>query len=275
MKFSKYGILILILFLISCLEEVRPVLQTFPPQTVIEGIWTDNRSLNEVLISRSRDYYDSTGFKAIDFAEVYIIHEDRQIRYDFQYVSSVKKYLPQTNIVGSQGQDYSLHVKIGGQHYMSSGTLLEAPEIDSLSYSYKEGNLIRDEGYYIKLHGKIPFEEDNYYRVKVVRNDTLLNRRGDYLLFDDTFGIGALEEGLDIDNIVFKKGDVARISLYRLNKEAYDYLESLQGFLFNDGGLFSPLPENPPTNIQLLEGEKAALGYFMVGPVVTESITIE
>lgn len=275
MKFSKYGIIIITILFSSCLEEVRPVLQTVPSQTVIEGIWTDNRSLNEVIISLSRDYYDSTGYKSVESAEVYIIDEDRQRRIDFQFVSSSLKYLPETNIVPREGRVYSLHVKLGSEHYVSSGTLLEAPEIDSLTYSYKEGNLIRDEGYYIKVHGKIPFEENNYYRVKVVRNDTLLNRRGDYLLFDDTFGKGAIEDGFDIDNIVFKKGDVARVSLYRLNKDAYDYLKSLQGFLFNDGGLFSPLPENPPSNIQLLEGENAALGYFMVGPVVTETITIE
>ncbi|UCS92796.1 DUF4249 domain-containing protein [Echinicola marina] len=275
MKFLKYGTILMMLFLSACLEEVRPVLQSAPFQTVIEGSWTDNRGLNEVIISRSRNYYDSTGFKAIENAEVYIVHEDRQIRYDFQFVNSSLKYLPQTNVAGRQGQNYSLHVKLGNEHYVSKGTLLESPKIDSLSYSFKEGNLVRDEGYYITLHGKVPFEENNYYRIKVIRNDTLLNRRGDYLLFDDTFGSDALEDGFDIDNIVFRKGDVARISFYRLNKDAYDFLESLQGFLFNDGGLFSPLPENPPSNIQLLEGEKAALGYFMVGPVVTETITIE
>jgi len=48
----------------------------------------------------------------------------------------------------------------------------------------------------------------------------------------------------------------------------------LVNLLFNDGGLFSPPPENPRTNIRVLEGNGEVLGYFMVSPVLTETVVI-
>ncbi|GAB3647671.1 hypothetical protein GCM10028791_10060 [Echinicola sediminis] len=241
---------------------------------VIEAYWTDNRSFNQVRITQSKDYYDSSNFKTIKDAEVYVVHHERESTIDFQYSNQTGSYLPVKNITGRQGQHYSLHVIIGENHYRSDGVMLEAPTIDSLTCRYKEKSLLQSAGYFIKIHGKIPFERDNYYRARVIRNDTLLNRRDDYLLFDDTFGSSILEEGFEL-GIPFRHGDEARVALFRLNKSAYDYLQELLGLLFNDGGLFTPVPQNPPSNFEVVEGEGMVLGYFMVAPVLSRSLTIE
>jgi hypothetical protein len=93
-------------------------------------------------------------------------------------------------------------------------------------------------------------------------------------LFDDTFGTSILNRGFELSGFKFKEKDKVRIELYRLNQDAYDYLNQLVNLLFNDGGLFSPPPENPRTNIRVLEGNGEVLGYFMVSPVLTETVVI-
>ena len=268
-------IVLLLLMLFSCQEEVVLELRDSEWIPVIEASWTDERNFNQVKITKSRDYYDSSRFEIIQDAEVYIIHHEGQRRIEFQYSKQTGTYLPVDNSTGRQGHRYSLHVKINGNHYKSEGVLLEAPTLDSLSYTYKEKRVLRPAGYYIKIHGKVPFEEDNYYRARVIRNDTLLNRRDDYLLFDDTLGSAVLEDGFELDNIPFRKGDEARVALFRLNKSAYDYLQELVRLLFNDGGLFTPPPQNPPSNLEVVEGNGLVLGYFLVAPVLSESLTIE
>ena len=121
------------------------------------------------------------------------------------------------------GEKYQLTVRWNNSVFTSSGTLLAPPTVDSVTYEYQEDRLFRDEGYYIKVYGEIPFEEDNYYRIRVIENDTLKNDRDDY----------------------------------------------------NDGGLFSPPPQNPVSNITVIQGESDVLGYFNVTSVLSRTVSIE
>ncbi|AWW33019.1 DUF4249 domain-containing protein [Echinicola strongylocentroti] len=272
----RYTLLLgLMIVLFSCQEEVVLELRESENYPVIEASWTDNSNLNQVKISMSKTYYDSASYRPVTNAEVYIVHEERNHRIEFEYSEQTLSYLPVYNQRGLEAQHYTLHVHIKGNHYRSSGVLLEAPKLDSISYRYKEKRLLRPAGYYLTLHGKISFDENNYYRVKAVRNDTLLVSRNDYLLFDDTFGTAALEDGFEIETIPYQEGDEARIALYRLNESAYNYMEGIVELMYNDGGLFSPPPQNPPSNFELVEGDMPVLGYFLVAPVLTESVTIE
>ncbi|GGZ31498.1 hypothetical protein GCM10007049_25840 [Echinicola pacifica] len=265
----------MILGLVSCQEEVYLEVGEGPELPVIEGIWTNNSIYNQVRVTRTKNYYDSASYRPIADANVYLIYEENARKIRFEYSEQTKTYLPVFNEEGRPGRRYSLHVEIGQNHYRSSGILLESPQIDSLSYVYKEERAFRPKGYYLKVHGKIPFAEDNFYRIRVNRNDTLLTGRSDYLLFDDTFGTAAFENGFELESIPFRKGDEARLSVYRLNESAYDYLQGMLGLLYNDGGLFTPPPQNPISNIELLDGDRPALGYFMVGSVKHISRVIE
>jgi hypothetical protein len=127
----------------------------------------------------------------------------------------------------------------------------------------------------VTVYGKIPFETDNFYRVKIIRNDTLLNRRSDYLLFDDSFGTSILDNGFELSGFAFEKNDKVKLELYRLNQAPYNYLTQLVNLLFNDGGLFSPPPQNPITNI-FVENENGRVGgYFLTAPLLTKTIIIK
>jgi len=71
-------------------------------------------------------------------------------------------------------------------------------------------------------------------------------------------------------NAWYKLGEVARFEMYSLTREAYLYYADLDITINNDGGLFSPLPTNPRTNIS-----NGAMGLFQVSGMVADEVTIE
>ncbi|MCH7396962.1 DUF4249 domain-containing protein [Belliella sp. DSM 107340] len=272
MKNIIYIFIALIFF--SCQEEVVLELKESGQIPVIEGVWTNSAGLNQVHVSYSRDYYSEEPNKVINDAEVFILNLNNGQRISFQFNEQLLSYLPANNRTGRLGEIYELHVIIEDKEYIAQGTMLEPPTLDSLTFEYKEERVFREEGYYLTLYGKIPFVEQNNYRMKIVRNDTLLNRRSDYLLFDDTFGTSILDRGFELGGFPFNEGDRVRLELYRLNDDAYQYMSQLVNLLFNDGGLFSPPPQNPVSNIKPADGSGQVLGYFMVSPFVSANVNI-
>jgi hypothetical protein len=273
-KYLNIYAFVLVIFC-SCQEEVRLELKNMEKIPVIEAIWTNRSSVNKVVVTYSRDYYDTVANQTLTDAEVSItnLHSGNQVR--FMYVDHLGHYLPLNNQVAEIGKRYRLEVKLDGKVYFSEGEMLEPPVLDSVTYAFSEQQLFRNEGYYVTVYGKIPFDRDNYYRVKVIRNDTLLNRRSDYLLFDDSFGTSILDNGFELAGFAFEKNDKVKLQLYRLNKAPYDYLNQLVNLLFNDGGLFSPPPQNPTSNIYPEDGIGRIGGYFLTSPVLSKTVYID
>lgn len=262
------------LMAVACQEEV--VLELDKKENlvpVIEGYWTDQGFDNEVKITLSKNYYDTLDQTLVRDADVFIKELSTGRKVVFNYIDATRSYRPNPGERAKVGETYQLQVSLGGEVYQSEGVMLELPTLDSVTWNYEEKRLFREEGYYLKVFGKIPFPDNNYYRIRVIENDTLKNQREDYLLFDDAFGLKVFEEGLEL-GYAFQKNDRVRLELYRLNKDAFDYLSQLVNLLFNDGGLFSPPPQNPKSNIRVVQGDSQVLGYFVVSPVLSRTVTI-
>ncbi|MBN3584672.1 DUF4249 family protein [Algoriphagus aestuarii] len=272
----RFTVILIACFCWSCQEEVELPLATLDEVIpVIEATWTDVSFFNEVKITLAENYFDTTDVDIISDAEVSIkaLNSGEIIRFAFNTNTQSFKSLKEAE-TAKVGEIYEVTVKWEDNVFTSTGEMLMPPTVDSLTYQYQEKRLFRDKGYYIKVYGKIPFEDNNYYRIKVIENDTLKNDRDDYLLFDDTFGLTFFEEGLEL-NYSFDDGDKVRLELFRMNKSAYDYLAQLVGLLYNDGGLFSPPPQNPETNFEVVAGDSEVLGFFLVSPVLTETVFIK
>ena len=271
---TNWIFLVVVILCASCQEEVFLDLDRKDARIpVIEGYWTDQGINNEVKISLSKNYYDSTDQEFVRDAEVFIKELSTGRKITFSYLNTTRSYRPNLGERAKLGETYQLNVSWKGQVFQSEGLMLEAPTVDSVTYVYQEKRLFRDEGYYVKVYGKIPFADNNYYRIRVIENDTLKNQREDYLLFDDAFGLQVFEEGLEL-GYAFQKNDRVRMELYRLNKDAFDYLSQLVSLLFNDGGLFSPPPQNPESNIRVVKGNSQVLGYFVVSPVLARTVIL-
>lgn len=273
---QRLSVVIFAIIFWSCQEEVNLPLGTKSELVpTIEAYWTDLGTFNEVKITLSKDYFDSTDVVAISDAEVFITIPGTDKVVPFGYFGGTKSYKPINPLERAVvGESYQLNVRWGENVYVSKGVMLEPPIVDSVTWRFEEKRIFRDEGYYVKVYGKIPFKENNNYRIRVIENDTLKNQRGDYLLFDDTFGLRFFEEGLEL-GYTFQEKDRVRLELFRLNQDAFDYLNQLVNLLFNDGGLFSPPPQNPDTNIKVVSGNPEVLGYFVVTPVLTRTLLIQ
>ncbi|WP_339923525.1 DUF4249 family protein [uncultured Cyclobacterium sp.] len=272
---KKIGIIISLVSLLSCQEEVQLDFGNTTKKPVIEAIWTDDASENHIKISYTRDYYDTLDNEIAKNASVSIQDNVSGETVDFTFVEELGYYLPSDNQKAVIGNQYSLRVLLDGNEYTSDGITQEPPILDSITYMFEEERFFADEGYYLTLYGKIPFDDGNFYRLLITKNDTLLNSSSDYFLFDDTFGTDILNNGFELNGFAFQEKDKIKLQLIRLNENAYDYLNQFVSLLFNDGGLFSPPPENPKSNIVASNGDGQVLGYFMTGSLISKTITIE
>jgi hypothetical protein len=136
-------------------------------------------------------------------------------------------------------------------------------------------NVLGDDGYYLFANGVIRGDGIQYYRLQVKVNDTLKNTRGDIansVLSSELFGREFV--GLPIPG-TFQASDTIDLSLASLSEETYRYYIEFINLLFNDGGVFSPPPVNPTTNIvNITTPNKFALGFVQFSSVLTEQVII-
>ena len=172
------------------------------------------------------------------------------------------------------GNTYTLHVSYKENDYEAIGTILEPPIFDSLTYRFIEETPLKDEGYYLYFFGKTPKPGISYYRWLVYKNGELFNTEPeDFLLASDEF---VNEELDDLEfPFAFQIQDTLRLEMYSIERTMFDYYNELLTILFNDGGLFSPPPVNPVSNVKnLTDPQKPPLGYFQTSPVVAEEVII-
>ena len=161
--------LLLPLLFSSCQEEVVLDLDRKESRVpVIEGYWTDQAVYNEVKISLSKNYYDSLDLELIRDADVFIKEQSTGRKIAFRYLDATRSYRPNPTERARVGETYQLNVTWKGKVFQSEGLMLEPPVVDSVVWNYEEKRLFRDEGYFIKVYGKIPFSENNYYRIKKI-----------------------------------------------------------------------------------------------------------
>ena len=137
------GFLVLALLIIfaSCQEEVTlPLGEKENLVPTIEAYWTDNGIYNEVKFTLSKDYYDAEDVQVITDAEVVITIPGTETVIPFRYVPGTKSYKPNNPLERARvGETYQLNIKWGENIYRSEGVMLEAPTVDSLTWSLYQG----------------------------------------------------------------------------------------------------------------------------------------
>lgn len=260
-SFSIFLLLVATSFLhFSCEEVIELELEgTEEPLIVIQGQVVDTAGYSHVLITESLDFYNPTKAPRISNAQVSVTDDLGNVQLFRE--DSAGFYVPvDPNFRGEVGRIYSLRVEAKGKVLTASSELLPVTQIDSLVTRYVENRPFRDDGYYLYFFAKEPPNEENFYRWKVYRNDTLFDEFDDILLADDEF-VQENIENLELP-YAFEVGDTVALEQYSLNEEVFNYYNELLTLAFNDGGLFSPPPVNPPTNIE------GGLGVFSASSLI-------
>lgn len=270
---SVLFLLLSVLVLSGCRELVEVELLDQKPQLVVEAEITDTSGPHFVKLSLTQDYFSDEALPPADNAIVTI--RDNKGQEETLIQTEPGLYVTQ-DLEGITGRTYTLSIEREGEKYESKGSLPEEAVIDSLEYRYFPASPpLLEEGYYVIAYGSLPENRNNFFRFKVFENDSLYNGRSDLFVQSDEF-LGNTQSISLRFPYPFREGDKVRIEMYTISEEMYQYYIELITLLFNDGGLFSPPPQNPVSNIRnLTNPANPPLGYFQVASITKGSLLIE
>ncbi|MDN5203830.1 DUF4249 domain-containing protein [Fulvivirgaceae bacterium BMA10] len=172
------------------------------------------------------------------------------------------------DIQGAIGRTYSLNIEYNGKTYASEATLLPVSEIDETEVNFRKETTELDEGYYVTIGMPLTSPgEISYYRWLVTENDSLYSGVDNFIITSDEFLADHISFELEY---AFELDDKVAIEMHSLSEEAYNYYMALSELAESDGGLFSPSPVNPISNIT-----NGALGLFRASAVSKVEVVIE
>lgn len=275
----KHWILIILagVLLTGCDEAITLDLDQTPTRLVIEGQVTDAVGRQFVRVTRSLDFYQSGNAERISNAQV-TITDDTGESITFVHnpngaEDSVGYYIPAGNYTGVIDRTYTMTVIVDGQTYTATDKLFRVTTIDSIGYQV---NRFRDRDkpsdgkiWELLMYAKEPQETEDNYLFKFYRNDSLIyTNENDVYIFND-YGIGERIDGV-ASPVYYAPGDKARVEMYSITRDGYLFYNDLSTIMNSDGGMFSPPPANPRSNIT-----GGALGFFQVSAMAESEVTLK
>jgi hypothetical protein len=274
-----YIIIILTTIIFSSCDEVITIdINQAPAQLVIDGLITDEDTIHMVRINRSTDFNASTNNEVANA----IVEVSDNLGNVFNYTHNPEGYdslrgyyFSNQKFAGEEYAIYQLNVTVDNMSFSASDTLRPITAIDSLSIEIDDDAVEDSENegkiYQVILYAKEPQETVDFYYFKFYRDGLLDNDsdgNGNVYVFDDKV-LGSSLDGLP-SPILFREGELAGVEIYSLTREQFVYFTDLANILNSDGGMFSPPPANPRSNIS-----GGALGLFQVSGLNRASILIE
>ena len=270
---KKILIVLALALLCACEETIVLDLNENGSAVVIEALLTNQMGHHYVKVGRTGGFYDVGRTPRITDAIVTVTDELGN-SFDFEHQpDSAGYYFAVNPFAGRVGGTYTLTVQAQGQTYTATETLLRVTTIDSLTVEYSEDGFVDDDGterfYDVLIYTTEPQDTEDYYLFKFFRNGAVENEDGDGVYYANDDAIAENIEGIEFPDY-YAVGDTMRLEMYSLTRMAYLFYFDLETNVNNDGGLFSPQPANPRSNIS-----NGAMGLFQVSAVESASIVIE
>jgi len=272
MKNLIYIIASLLIFS-SCEETIILDTDQVETRTIIEAVVTDLPNRQYVRLTTTADFYSEEEYPTISDAEVNVTDGNGIVHHYSESAEQPGYYYPDVDYQGEANVEYSLNVNINGAIFTASDILLPVTPIDSLSVRLDEDEMSdpEDEGRFYKplLYAKEPQDEENYYLWRFYKNGEIYNDDGDYVTMSNDVAIGENIDGVEAP-FYYAEGDVARVEMISLTRDCFVFYSDLTNLVFSDGGIFTPQPANPRSNIT-----GGALGVFQVSSIAVDEIVIE
>lgn len=270
---NKFICLFFSLLFVGCEKVIQIDLNDTESRLVVEGWIYDGTGPFTIRLSRTTSYFNPENTPTVTGAVVVIT--DNMGQADTLEQLAPGNYVT-GHLVGIAGRTYKLSILDGSDIYEASTLLHPVVPIDSLSFIPSElFPLGGEEGkYLVTFFASEPQFEKNWYRFNLYKystslgGDSLVNdQSGLWIVTDDTALKG---EVADLPfAFFFDAGDSVIVEMLSLDRPAYEYLLGLQSQLNGDGGMFSPPPANPTSNIS-----GKGIGYFGASSKVRRGIRI-
>lgn len=265
--------LLALLTMSSCEKVIQLDLNDTTSRLVVEGWVYDGNGPFTVSLSQTTSYFKPEASPRVTGAVVVITDNGGQA----DTLTEVQPGIYETgHLQGIAGRRYRLQVDWKGETFTAESDLPSVVPIDSLGFIPSETfPLSGEEGKYLVTFFAVePQPERNWYRFNLYKylasesRDSLVNdRSGMWIITDDTALKG---EVADLPFMfAFEAGDSIIVEMLSLDQPAYNYLLGLQTQLSGDGGMFSPPPANPESNIT-----GGGIGYFGASSRVKRGIRI-
>ncbi|MFT6972136.1 MAG: hypothetical protein ACJAXX_002714 [Roseivirga sp.] len=272
----KYTALLIFALASACEETVIIDPKRAPSTIVIDALITNDGAYNYIKITKSRDFYSSGVAEFISSAVVKVV-DDLGNEFNYIYNPEDKEelngvYFPQTQYLCVVGRTYTMTAFVNGVEYTASEILQPVTSIDSLTVAFNQEEFDdpEEEGRYFEVlfYAEEPQDRVDYYLFKFYRDSLLIrDDENDVYFADDKLLSGRID---DLPTAgFFAEGEEVRVEMYSLPRSGFIFYNDLATLLNNDGGLFTPPPANPRSNIS-----NGALGYFHVGSLATKSIIV-
>ena len=281
---KKVSIYCLSLFLFSSCETVVQLdLDEGDKNLVVESYLefsdTNDTGLARVFLTESSPFYGEISPKVVSNATV-LINDTYTLS---EVPDSLGLYLSLDPIpyLGEEAFSVDIIADIEGNegHWKGENDYTTVPKIDSIYYVYEPASPpFQEEGYYVKVMLTDPIDEQNFYHLTVMVNDTVtleLNpgtKRSS--IFRDEY-INGMDLNFMVNDIPLKEGEHLKLILSSITEESYYYYFNLYTLLTETSGIGAAPPFPLYGNlVSLNESFANALGNFQVRSTTVKEITI-
>lgn len=259
---------VLFLALTSCEEIVTLPSPDSDHYIVVEANLTNQNTPQQIILSKSQDYFDQSSIPKIGGAQV-SISDTLGNQFAFKEkvaLSGIYVWEPsaQQPTIGKIGTTFTLNVKWQNETITAKAKMNRVPPIDSILYQYDEAtgrqgaNDSPKNGYDAQFYARDIRGAGDCYRVKTYRNGVLFNDPINLtLVYDAGFQKGAMTDGLmfilpirrSISPSLYVENDKIRVELWSISEDQFNFYSQARLEL-NNAGLFSRPAANIPTNIK-------------------------
>lgn len=217
-------------------KEIEVALPEHTPQLVVECYLQQGKNLR-LTVTESSSYFDAPQPPFVPDAQVYITHNGRRIKLNYKPLVShtAGKYYTHTStevMNGKPGDIFGLEVTDNkGRKVTGFTTILPAVKIEEVEWKFNE-----KEKAYLLTSFQDDGNTDNYYRY-VTHLDSLNTKPERDFTLDDNLTNGkrtSLGSAYDYD-----RNDTIIVSLYHIEKQYYDFLNSVENAKSANGNPFS------------------------------------
>lgn len=259
---------LLFVALTSCEEVVTLPSPASDHYLVVEANLTNQNKAQQIILSRSQDYFDQSSAPKIAGAQVTVSDTlGNQFNFEEKVAQSgiyVWEPTAQQPTIGKVGTSFTLNVKWQNETLTAKAKMNRVPPIDSILYQYDEatGRQGADDnpknGYDAQFYARDIRGSGDCYRVKTYRNGVLFNDPINLtLVYDAGFQKGAMTDGLmfilpirrSISPSLYVENDKIRVEIWSISEDQFNFYSQARLEL-NNAGLFSRPAANIPTNVK-------------------------
>ena len=259
---SLFGLSIL---LASCEDIIEVELDSIPPRMVIEGMINDLDPQVQIKLSTTTDYFEAVENPAVRDAYVTVTDEHGNMTAFEEIAPGI---FASNSFPVIANTDYTLEVQTEEEYYKAVCTYPEKVCIDSLSFEPAPPYMdFEENAYQVSCYLQDPEQINNYYRMKAyLKGDEISGDQSKWVFNDDFVDGNTITMPWDLEG--FFELDTVVVELQTLDLATYDYYRTLFSIL--DGGLGTPNPTNPETNLS-----NDALGFFGACTISRDTIVIQ